>query len=163
MHIRPQPPIPCVPLVPPVPLVPRMLALLPALGVRACTPEWPKKDYNSLCEKQPIGRVLFRQFCDTRPELRRCVKFLDAVSQLAFVKQSQSAFIRVGSQWSPILFPIESVRGNLVVAPQCHHSNGSLFAKDNNLSFLENDVLQGSFPLVDDYLPLWNESPLYSP
>lgn len=38
-----------------------------------------EKDYNSLCERQPIGRVLFRQFCDTRPELRRCVKFLDAV------------------------------------------------------------------------------------
>uniref|UniRef100_A0AAR2J839 G protein-coupled receptor kinase n=1 Tax=Pygocentrus nattereri TaxID=42514 RepID=A0AAR2J839_PYGNA len=38
-----------------------------------------EKDYNSLCERQPIGRMLFRQFCDTRPELRRCVKFLDAV------------------------------------------------------------------------------------
>uniref|UniRef100_A0A8C1QZ95 G protein-coupled receptor kinase n=1 Tax=Cyprinus carpio TaxID=7962 RepID=A0A8C1QZ95_CYPCA len=34
---------------------------------------------NSLCERQPIGCLLFRQFCDTRPELRRCVKFLDAV------------------------------------------------------------------------------------
>uniref|UniRef100_A0A671RUV1 G protein-coupled receptor kinase n=1 Tax=Sinocyclocheilus anshuiensis TaxID=1608454 RepID=A0A671RUV1_9TELE len=38
-----------------------------------------EKDYNSLCERQPIGRLLFRQFCDTRPELRCCVKFLDAV------------------------------------------------------------------------------------
>uniref|UniRef100_A0A672RC89 G protein-coupled receptor kinase n=1 Tax=Sinocyclocheilus grahami TaxID=75366 RepID=A0A672RC89_SINGR len=38
-----------------------------------------EKDYNSLCERQPIGCLLFRQFCDTRPELRRCVKFLDAV------------------------------------------------------------------------------------
>uniref|UniRef100_A0AAR2KBS3 G protein-coupled receptor kinase n=1 Tax=Pygocentrus nattereri TaxID=42514 RepID=A0AAR2KBS3_PYGNA len=40
-----------------------------------------EKDYNSLCERQPIGRMLFRQFCDTRPELRRCVKFLDAVAE----------------------------------------------------------------------------------
>ncbi|XP_051959993.1 G protein-coupled receptor kinase 6 isoform X2 [Xyrauchen texanus] len=40
-----------------------------------------EKDYNSLCERQPIGRLLFRQFCDTRPELRRCVKFLDAVAE----------------------------------------------------------------------------------
>ncbi|TSP68531.1 G protein-coupled receptor kinase 6 [Bagarius yarrelli] len=40
-----------------------------------------EKDYNSLCEKQPIGRMLFRQFCDTRPELRRCVRFLDAVAE----------------------------------------------------------------------------------
>ncbi|XP_028668755.1 G protein-coupled receptor kinase 6 [Erpetoichthys calabaricus] len=39
-----------------------------------------EKDYNSLCEKQPIGRLLFRQFCDTRPELARCVKFLDTVA-----------------------------------------------------------------------------------
>uniref|UniRef100_A0A9J7XUK1 G protein-coupled receptor kinase n=1 Tax=Cyprinus carpio carpio TaxID=630221 RepID=A0A9J7XUK1_CYPCA len=38
-----------------------------------------EKDYNSLCERQPIGRLQFRQFCDTRPELRRCVKFLDVV------------------------------------------------------------------------------------
>uniref|UniRef100_A0AAQ5Z236 G protein-coupled receptor kinase n=1 Tax=Amphiprion ocellaris TaxID=80972 RepID=A0AAQ5Z236_AMPOC len=38
-----------------------------------------EKDYSSLCERQPIGRLLFRQFCETRPELRRCVKFLDAV------------------------------------------------------------------------------------
>uniref|UniRef100_A0A8C9RJT0 G protein-coupled receptor kinase n=1 Tax=Scleropages formosus TaxID=113540 RepID=A0A8C9RJT0_SCLFO len=40
-----------------------------------------QKDYYSLCEKQPIGRLLFRQFCDTRVELRRCVKFLDAVAE----------------------------------------------------------------------------------
>uniref|UniRef100_A0A3Q0SPU0 G protein-coupled receptor kinase n=1 Tax=Amphilophus citrinellus TaxID=61819 RepID=A0A3Q0SPU0_AMPCI len=38
-----------------------------------------EKDYSSLCERQPIGRLLFRQFCETRPELKRCVKFLDAV------------------------------------------------------------------------------------
>ncbi|XP_061596535.1 G protein-coupled receptor kinase 6 isoform X2 [Cololabis saira] len=40
-----------------------------------------EKDYSSFCERQPIGRLMFRQFCDTRPELRRCVKFLDAVAE----------------------------------------------------------------------------------
>ncbi|XP_077362026.1 G protein-coupled receptor kinase 6 [Festucalex cinctus] len=40
-----------------------------------------EKDYSSLCERQPIGRLLFRQFCDTRPELRRCVRFLDGVAE----------------------------------------------------------------------------------
>ncbi|KAK1175490.1 G protein-coupled receptor kinase 4-like isoform X1 [Acipenser oxyrinchus oxyrinchus] len=40
-----------------------------------------ERDYSSLCEKQPIGRLLFRQFCDTRPELKRCVEFLDAVAE----------------------------------------------------------------------------------
>uniref|UniRef100_A0A3P8R8C3 G protein-coupled receptor kinase n=1 Tax=Astatotilapia calliptera TaxID=8154 RepID=A0A3P8R8C3_ASTCA len=39
-----------------------------------------EKDYSSLCERQPIGRLLFRQFCETRAELKRCVKFLDAVA-----------------------------------------------------------------------------------
>lgn len=39
-----------------------------------------EKDYNSLCEKQPIGRLLFRQYCETRPELKRCIEFLDAVA-----------------------------------------------------------------------------------
>ncbi|MFT7819401.1 G protein-coupled receptor kinase 4 [Arapaima gigas] len=46
-------------------------------------PVWTFKslrDYSSLCEKQPIGRLLFRQFCDTRPELKRCTEFLDAVA-----------------------------------------------------------------------------------
>lgn len=38
-----------------------------------------ERDYSSLCERQPIGRLLFRQFCDTRPELKRCIEFLDAV------------------------------------------------------------------------------------
>uniref|UniRef100_A0A8C4J8P4 G protein-coupled receptor kinase n=1 Tax=Dromaius novaehollandiae TaxID=8790 RepID=A0A8C4J8P4_DRONO len=39
-----------------------------------------EEDYGSLCEKQPIGRLLFRQFCETRPELLRCIRFLDAVA-----------------------------------------------------------------------------------
>lgn len=38
-----------------------------------------EKDYNNLCDKQPMGRLLFRQFCDTKPELKTCIEFLDAV------------------------------------------------------------------------------------
>ncbi|XP_018410487.1 PREDICTED: G protein-coupled receptor kinase 4 isoform X1 [Nanorana parkeri] len=40
-----------------------------------------ERDYSSVCEKQPIGRLLFRQFCDTRPELKRCIEFLDSVAE----------------------------------------------------------------------------------
>uniref|UniRef100_A0A8C2V8H1 G protein-coupled receptor kinase n=1 Tax=Chinchilla lanigera TaxID=34839 RepID=A0A8C2V8H1_CHILA len=40
-----------------------------------------EKDYRSLCDKQPIGRLLFRQFCDTRPDLKKHVEFLDAVAK----------------------------------------------------------------------------------
>lgn len=42
-------------------------------------PSLAEQDYGSLCQKQPIGRLLFRQFCETRPELLRCIRFLDAV------------------------------------------------------------------------------------
>ncbi|XP_056658341.1 G protein-coupled receptor kinase 4 isoform X3 [Monodelphis domestica] len=40
-----------------------------------------EKDYNSLCDKQPIGRLLFRQFCDTKLDLKKCIEFLDAVAK----------------------------------------------------------------------------------
>uniref|UniRef100_A0A674A711 G protein-coupled receptor kinase n=1 Tax=Salmo trutta TaxID=8032 RepID=A0A674A711_SALTR len=32
------------------------------------------RDYMSLCEKQPIGRLLFRLYCETRPELLRFIQ-----------------------------------------------------------------------------------------
>ncbi|XP_023694290.1 G protein-coupled receptor kinase 5-like isoform X2 [Paramormyrops kingsleyae] len=38
-----------------------------------------ERDYLSLCEKQPIGRQLFRLFCETRPELMHCIQLLDAM------------------------------------------------------------------------------------
>uniref|UniRef100_A0A8C9P608 G protein-coupled receptor kinase n=1 Tax=Spermophilus dauricus TaxID=99837 RepID=A0A8C9P608_SPEDA len=40
-----------------------------------------ESDYHSLCERQPIGRLLFREFCATRPELTRCTAFLDGVAE----------------------------------------------------------------------------------
>ncbi|KAK2898919.1 hypothetical protein Q8A67_010337 [Cirrhinus molitorella] len=38
-----------------------------------------ERDYFSLCDKQPIGRLLFRLYCETRPELQRCIQLLDAM------------------------------------------------------------------------------------
>ncbi|XP_040822042.1 G protein-coupled receptor kinase 4 [Ochotona curzoniae] len=40
-----------------------------------------EKDYDSLCDKQPIGRLLFRQFCATKPDLRTRIEFLNAVAE----------------------------------------------------------------------------------
>ncbi|KAJ8379252.1 hypothetical protein SKAU_G00000300 [Synaphobranchus kaupii] len=37
------------------------------------------RDYASLCERQPIGRQLFRLFCETKPKLRCCIHLLDAM------------------------------------------------------------------------------------
>ncbi|XP_038944748.1 G protein-coupled receptor kinase 5 isoform X5 [Rattus norvegicus] len=39
------------------------------------------RDYYSLCDKQPIGRLLFRQFCETRPGLECYIQFLDLVAE----------------------------------------------------------------------------------
>uniref|UniRef100_A0AAY5F0W1 G protein-coupled receptor kinase n=1 Tax=Electrophorus electricus TaxID=8005 RepID=A0AAY5F0W1_ELEEL len=38
-----------------------------------------ERDYFSLCERQPIGRLLFRLYCETRTELLRCIHLLDAM------------------------------------------------------------------------------------
>uniref|UniRef100_A0A671RQF5 G protein-coupled receptor kinase n=1 Tax=Sinocyclocheilus anshuiensis TaxID=1608454 RepID=A0A671RQF5_9TELE len=38
-----------------------------------------ERDYFSLCDKQPIGRLLFRLYCETRPELQRCIQLLDSM------------------------------------------------------------------------------------
>ncbi|KAL1791205.1 G protein-coupled receptor kinase 4 [Sigmodon hispidus] len=52
-----------------------------------------EKDFSSLCDKQPIGRLLFRQFCNTRPDLKRCVEFLDAVAEYEVtVEEEQREF-----------------------------------------------------------------------
>uniref|UniRef100_A0A8C2XEA2 G protein-coupled receptor kinase n=1 Tax=Cyclopterus lumpus TaxID=8103 RepID=A0A8C2XEA2_CYCLU len=61
------------------------------------------RDYTSLCEKQPIGRLLFRQYCDTRPELKRCIEFMDTVSaaHLPDVPQDVVAGCRERLEQSP--------------------------------------------------------------
>lgn len=35
--------------------------------------------YGYIVEQQPIGRILFRQYCDTKPYYSKCNNFLDAV------------------------------------------------------------------------------------
>ena len=57
-----------------------------SLPLSLCLP--PERDYSSLVEKQPIGRLLFRQYCDTRLELKRCIEFLDTV--VSFISLSLS-------------------------------------------------------------------------
>ncbi|CAB1318778.1 unnamed protein product [Coregonus sp. 'balchen'] len=40
-----------------------------------------ERDYSSLCVKQPIGRQLFRLFCQSKPELRHCNSLLDEMGE----------------------------------------------------------------------------------
>lgn len=55
----------------------------PNPGIQQLPPLPAERDYHSLCERQPIGRLLFREFCATRPELTRCIAFLDGVVSAA--------------------------------------------------------------------------------
>ncbi|XP_053433946.1 G protein-coupled receptor kinase 4 isoform X6 [Nycticebus coucang] len=50
-----------------------------------------EKDYCSLCDKQPIGRLLFRQFCDTKPKLKKCIEFLDAVAEYEVAEEEDQS------------------------------------------------------------------------
>ena len=38
-----------------------------------------ERDYQSLCEKQPIGKMLFYLFCRSAPALQNNISFLDAL------------------------------------------------------------------------------------
>uniref|UniRef100_A0AAZ3RVZ7 G protein-coupled receptor kinase n=1 Tax=Oncorhynchus tshawytscha TaxID=74940 RepID=A0AAZ3RVZ7_ONCTS len=40
-----------------------------------------ERDYYSLCVKQPIGRQLFRLFCQSKPELQHCNSLLDQMGE----------------------------------------------------------------------------------
>uniref|UniRef100_A0A8C5DRD0 G protein-coupled receptor kinase n=1 Tax=Gouania willdenowi TaxID=441366 RepID=A0A8C5DRD0_GOUWI len=40
------------------------------------------RDYVNICEKQPIGRQLFRIYCETIPKLQRCIQLLDAMVRI---------------------------------------------------------------------------------
>ncbi|XP_032109891.1 G protein-coupled receptor kinase 4 isoform X6 [Sapajus apella] len=59
----------------------RELLMLPPVSQCSELRHSIEKDYSSLCDKQPIGRLLFRQFCDTRATLKRRIEFLDAVAE----------------------------------------------------------------------------------
>uniref|UniRef100_A0A4W4H9M3 G protein-coupled receptor kinase n=1 Tax=Electrophorus electricus TaxID=8005 RepID=A0A4W4H9M3_ELEEL len=41
-----------------------------------------ERDYYSLCVQQPIGKALFRMFCETKPHLKCCINFLDATHEV---------------------------------------------------------------------------------
>ncbi|KAI1236156.1 hypothetical protein IHE44_0001431 [Lamprotornis superbus] len=57
-----------------------------------------ERDYCSICEKQPIGRLLFRQFCETRPELECCIRFLDSVVYIEVHETSDKHSVQLCSR-----------------------------------------------------------------
>lgn len=79
-------------------------------------------EFESICEEQPIGKALFREFCDTKPELKRAITFLDAVSKYEVSSseerstQSHEIFHKYISQES--LQRLEIIEGDKVTACQ---------------------------------------------
>ncbi|EHB13422.1 G protein-coupled receptor kinase 5 [Heterocephalus glaber] len=68
------------------------------------------RDYCSLCDKQPIGRLLFRQFCETRPGLECYIQFLDSVYWArVFPRAAVSSMISPTGPSSPAAMGLLSV------------------------------------------------------
>uniref|UniRef100_A0AAY4EGL2 G protein-coupled receptor kinase n=1 Tax=Denticeps clupeoides TaxID=299321 RepID=A0AAY4EGL2_9TELE len=95
------------------------------------------KDYNSLCERQPIGRLLFRQFCDTRPDLKRCIKFLDAVAEYEVTpdeKRKECGQELIDKYFSPTVLLIHDY---LSVAPFADYLDSMCFNRFLQWKWLE--------------------------
>ncbi|XP_071506475.1 G protein-coupled receptor kinase 5-like [Diadema antillarum] len=57
--------------------------------ITECQRPTEKLEFENICEEQPIGRELFRLYCDTWPELKRAITFLDEVSKYEVASQDE--------------------------------------------------------------------------
>uniref|UniRef100_A0A8D3DPX0 G protein-coupled receptor kinase n=1 Tax=Scophthalmus maximus TaxID=52904 RepID=A0A8D3DPX0_SCOMX len=98
-----------------------------------------ERDYTSLCEKQPIGRLLFRQYCDTRPELKRCIDFMDAIWVLQLWSQSYTRRERKHKQLVTCNVNIkeEMIRDYLSGAPFSFYQESMYFSRFLQWKWLE--------------------------
>ena len=46
------------------------------------------RNFDSICEQQPIGRALFKNFCVTNEDYHRAINFLDAVVSIILLLRS---------------------------------------------------------------------------
>uniref|UniRef100_A0A3Q0REM5 G protein-coupled receptor kinase n=1 Tax=Amphilophus citrinellus TaxID=61819 RepID=A0A3Q0REM5_AMPCI len=101
-----------------------------------------ERDYTSLCEKQPIGRLLFRQYCDTRPELKRyCICPPLSAAHLPDIPQDVVAGCRERLEQSPCkeLFNdcTKIVRDYLSGAPFSSYQESMYFSRFLQWKWLE--------------------------
>uniref|UniRef100_A0A669F6F3 G protein-coupled receptor kinase n=1 Tax=Oreochromis niloticus TaxID=8128 RepID=A0A669F6F3_ORENI len=85
-----------------------------------------EREYFSICEKQPIGRLLFRLFCETRPKLQRCIQLLDAMVYFYICIKNILFFFKLRNRKvnHQLLFPKRSIRVDIaeVFADQCREN-----------------------------------------
>lgn len=80
--------------------------------------------YKYIVEQQPIGRELFRQFCDTKPELRKSVEFLDAANEYEMASDENRPDIaqQVYDKYLKHEAPDEVPNLNSNLTTECHES-----------------------------------------
>uniref|UniRef100_A0A8C3P8H2 G protein-coupled receptor kinase n=1 Tax=Chrysemys picta bellii TaxID=8478 RepID=A0A8C3P8H2_CHRPI len=107
-----------------------------------------EKNYNQLCDKQPIGRLLFRQFCDTRPDLKTCIEFLDAVvsSRLHLEGPQPYSSEELGTGASSLF--LSFIKSHLPEIPQDTVNECKTRLEQNPCKDLFNDCTR----IVQDYL-----------
>jgi len=49
--------------------------------------------FKYVVEQQPIGRELFQEFCETKPDLKKAIDFLDAVVSSLVVPAASFVFV----------------------------------------------------------------------
>uniref|UniRef100_A0A4W6FTL5 G protein-coupled receptor kinase n=1 Tax=Lates calcarifer TaxID=8187 RepID=A0A4W6FTL5_LATCA len=90
-----------------------------------------ERDYVSICEKQPIGRLLFRLYCETRPKLQRCIQLLDAMEDYEVTPDEKRKMFK------PSLLHILAVHDYLSGAPFSDYQNSMYFDRFLQWKMLE--------------------------
>uniref|UniRef100_A0A3Q4HH09 G protein-coupled receptor kinase n=1 Tax=Neolamprologus brichardi TaxID=32507 RepID=A0A3Q4HH09_NEOBR len=100
------------------------------------------REYFSICEKQPIGRLLFRLFCETRPKLQRCIQLLDAMEDYEVTpdekrKSRGCQIIKAFLSENPSFFHTLAVHDYLSGAPFADYQNSMYFDRFLQWKMLE--------------------------
>uniref|UniRef100_A0A669BX28 G protein-coupled receptor kinase n=1 Tax=Oreochromis niloticus TaxID=8128 RepID=A0A669BX28_ORENI len=104
-----------------------------------------EREYFSICEKQPIGRLLFRLFCETRPKLQRCIQLLDAMVYFYICIKNILFFFKLRNRKvnHQLLFPKRSIVNKRAVhdylsgAPFADYQNSMYFDRFLQWKMLE--------------------------
>uniref|UniRef100_A0A672JQ12 G protein-coupled receptor kinase n=1 Tax=Salarias fasciatus TaxID=181472 RepID=A0A672JQ12_SALFA len=109
-----------------------------------------EKDYVNICEKQPIGRLLFRIYCETKPKLQRCIQLLDAMEDYEvtpdekrksrgdqILKNFLSKQVRFFTSLPSVLSSLRAVHDYLSGAPFADYQNSMYFDRFLQWKMLE--------------------------
>uniref|UniRef100_A0A669E2P7 G protein-coupled receptor kinase n=1 Tax=Oreochromis niloticus TaxID=8128 RepID=A0A669E2P7_ORENI len=98
-----------------------------------------EREYFSICEKQPIGRLLFRLFCETRPKLQRCIQLLDAMVYFYICIKNILFFFKLRNRKvnHQLLFPKRSIVNKRFAVAVHDYLSGAPFADYQNSMYFD--------------------------